>query len=203
MPPRAPCELIVRGVELVRQLVEEERQRKSASSVRWRRDDVRFKTMPGEAAGRRDDVRYSFAMPDEAVRWSVPSPPVPVQKLPPDLHAATLTFSARLLKYVNERYDGKAPVVYKRAGIDRKLYSKIVSDNNAQVSKQTALQLAIGLQLKRGELDEFLLAAGYALSPTVPLDRAFAYCLENGIVNIFDVNRIVVEAGLPDLRIKY
>lgn len=108
-----------------------------------------------------------------------------------------------LVKYVNERYGGKASVVYRRAGIDRKHYSKIVSDNDYVVSRETAFQLAIGLQLTRPELDEFLRAAGMILTPTLALDRAFIYCLENSIMNILDVNRVIVESGLPGLRLKF
>jgi len=148
---------------------------------------VRFKTEEP-----RDDAAFL-----DSLRCYVPG----FDRRPPNLKAHELSFSARLLKLVKERCGGKAPMAYKRAGIDRKLYSKIVSDDRSQVSKQTALQLAIGLQLDRQTADEFLKTAGYSFSPTIPIDCVFAYCIGHGIWNILDVNDILVRAGLPSLNL--
>lgn len=154
-----------------------------------------------------EEVRYSRRggvgeHPSSGVRYSISVSHRPTRQ-PPNLRAPVLSFSALLVSYVQRRWHGRAPLVYRRAGIDRKLYSKIVSDNASSVSKQTALQLVIGLQLSRTEADEFLCAAGYALSPTIPLDCAFAYCIEHRIWNILDVNRIVTGAGGSDLGVRF
>lgn len=195
LPPKASPHIIARGVELVRSLVEEEKRKKEEclseekppiiSGVRWSKT-----SLPGSPRPTRSP---SLRQP----------PPKPSKKRPPDLHAPILSFSARLLKYVNERFDGKGPVVYRRAGIDRRLYSKIVSDNESTVSKSTALQLALGLQLTLEETKEFIGAAGFLLAPTVPYDRAFIYCFENDIRNLLDVNEILSGAELPCLAIRY
>jgi len=191
MPPVADEQLVADCVKIVSALVKKCRQEEEAHqeclSGRLEDDGVRYKT---EAS--REDKEFI-----DSIRCNVPK----ADRIPPSLNARELSFSARLLKYVQERCDGKAPVAYKRAGIDRKLYSKIVSDNRSQVSKQTALQFVIGLQLNRREADEFLKAAGYSLSPTIPLDCVFEYCIEHLILNIVDVNAILVRAGLPSLNL--
>ena len=64
-----------------------------------------------------------------------------------NLHAEVLSFSARLLIYVKEKCDGCAPMAYKRAGVSRQVYSRVVSSNDAMVDKRTAMLFCIGLQL--------------------------------------------------------
>jgi hypothetical protein len=113
----------------------------------------------------------------------------------PNLASPTLSFAARLLAAVKEKYGGKAAFAYKRAGISRKVYSKVVSDARRPVSKRTAMQFAIGLQLSRLEADLFLKAAGYAFSDSIPEDAAFSYCIENGIWNLNDLNELLRAAG--------
>ena len=56
-----------------------------------------------------------------------PSPVEPPRRVPPKLQAPVLSFSARLLTYVNEKCGGVAPMAYKRAGVSRQVYSRIVS----------------------------------------------------------------------------
>ena len=109
---------------------------------------------------------------------------------PPNLHAPVLSFSARLLTYVNEKYDGLAPMAYKRAGISRQIYSRIVSRDDSTVNKRTAMQFCIGLQLNMQESELLLKSAGYAFSGTLPEDRIFMWCIENRIWNIDDINEI-------------
>jgi hypothetical protein len=113
----------------------------------------------------------------------------------PNLAAPALSFAARLLAAVKEKCGGRAAFAYKRAGISRKVYSKIVSDARRPVSKRTAMQFAIGLQLSRQEADLFLKAAGYAFSDSIPEDAAFSYCIENGIWNLNDLNELLRAAG--------
>ena len=118
---------------------------------------------------------------------------------PPDLHAAVLSFPARLLIYVNEKCDGIAPIAYKRAGISRQIYSRIVSSDSSVVDKRTAMLLCIGLQLEMSEAELLMRAAGFAFSATLPEDRVFAYCIDKKIWNIEDVNDIMLRSGLKPL----
>lgn len=201
-PPRAAAEKLDRGVELVKGVIDAERRRAQAQKVSVPRNDsgIRFSTVGVDPV---NVTRYSirsilndgpnFSIGNECARYLTPRPP--------DLHAAVLSFSARILKYVLENCQGKAPLIYKRAGISRKVYSRIVSSDSSNVSKTTALQFAIAMRLDRKDAETLLKSAGFALSETIPLDMVFIYCIENKVWNIFDVNAILVRCSLPALTI--
>lgn len=118
---------------------------------------------------------------------------------PPNLHAANLSFSARLLTYVKEKCGGVATVAYKRAGVSRQIYSRIIARDDAKVDKRTALQFCIGLQLEMREAELLLKSAGYAFSNTLPEDRVFSYCIENRIWNLLDIDQILQACKLRPL----
>lgn len=105
--------------------------------------------------------------------------------------AGKKTFSEELLSLVRVKCDGNAPMAYKRAGISRQSYSRIISSTYSGIDKLTAMRLCIGLQLTWDESVALLKAAGYAFSEAIPMDCIFLHCIQNGIWNIFDVNRIV------------
>ena len=110
----------------------------------------------------------------------------------PNLQAANLSFAARVIIWVRDRYDNNAPAIYKAAYLSRKTYSAIISDENHVVSKRTAIQLAFGLRLSREEADLLLHAAGYHLSRSVVEDMIFDACLEAKIHNLEDVNHFLL-----------
>lgn len=87
----------------------------------------------------------------------------------------------------------KDPEVYKKANIDRKLFSKIRSKPDYTPSKNTAIALGIGLELSYVEMQELLGKAGYTLSRSILMDVIIEYCLENKIYNIYKVNEILFE----------
>ena len=110
----------------------------------------------------------------------------------PDLHAANLSFAARVIIWVRDRYANNAPAIYKAAYLSRKTYSAIISDESHGVSKRTAIQLAFALRLTREEADLLLHAAGYHLSRSVVEDMIFDACLEAKIHNLEDVNHFLL-----------
>ena len=110
----------------------------------------------------------------------------------PDLHSANLSFAARVIIWVRDRYDNNAPAIYRAAYLSRKTYSAIISDENHVVSKRTAIQLAFALRLSREEADLLLHAAGYHLSRSVIEDIIFDACLEAKIHSLEDVNQLLV-----------
>ena len=137
------------------------------------------------------------AMPRRSLKREPVVPPP--RNTPPDLHAAVLSFPARLLTYVNEKCGGVAPMAYKRAGVSRQIYSRIVSRDDSTVDKRTAMLFCVGLQLEMKEAELLMKSAGYAFSGTLPEDRVFSYCIEKKIWNLLDINDILVECGLRPL----
>ena len=117
----------------------------------------------------------------------------------PNLHAAVLSFPARLLTLVKEKCDGIGKIAYTRAHVSRQIYSRIVSWDDSRADKATVMKLCLGLQLNRAEADRLMQSAGYAFSMSIPADCAVVYAIENGIWNLDDVNEILARVSQPPL----
>ncbi len=89
--------------------------------------------------------------------------------------------------------------VYKRAGIDRKLFSKIRSNPAYHPKKQTVLALAIALKLNIKDTADLLARAEYALSPSNKGDLIVKYFIERGVYDIQAINFTLYEYDLPIL----
>lgn len=89
--------------------------------------------------------------------------------------------------------------VYKRANMDRKLFSKIRSNPAYHPRKQTVLALAIALKLDLDGTVDLLSRAEYALSPGNKGDLIVKYFIERGIYDIQTINFALYEYDLPIL----
>ena len=106
------------------------------------------------------------------------------------------TFSEALLRTIDER-GLDDPTVYKRANIDRKLFSKIRSNPAYQPKKTTALALAIALELSLDETLDLIGRAGYTLSHANVGDLIVEYFIERGCFDLFTINETLFSFDQP------
>lgn len=106
------------------------------------------------------------------------------------------SFSEMLLRIIEERHINPVDC-YKKANIDRKLFSKIKNNKLYTPSKSTVIAFAFALELSYQETCDLLMKAGYALSNAIKFDVVITYFLIHQKYNLFEVNEVLFKFDLP------
>ena len=106
------------------------------------------------------------------------------------------TFQQRLFKLIDERHLDDV-TVYKRANIDRKVFSKIRCNENYHPAKKTAIAFAIALELNESEMKDLLARAEFALAPWSKFDLIISYFVSHKIYDINEINMVLFKYDQP------
>lgn len=138
----------------------------------------------------------AYAMPREAACPDIYFDEEHESKLKERMKHMSDTYSEYLMYLIQERQLENAEV-WKRAIVDKKVFSKIKNNANYHPNKLTALCLCIGAKLNLDETKDLLARAGYALSPCDKTDIIFSYFIENKIYDMIELDIQLEEHGLP------
>lgn len=130
------------------------------------------------------DMLVGAAIPSDSDDWG---------QMLKDLDAG---FSETLLQLI-DRTGKKASEIYKKANVDRKLFSKIRNNMDYRPSKTTALAFAFALELDVDETKDFISRAGFALSHSSKFDVIVEYFLVNRNYNVFELNEVLFAFDQP------
>ena len=130
------------------------------------------------------DMSVGAAIPMDSDDWG---------QLINDLDAG---FSETLLQLI-DRTGKRDSEIYKKANVDRKLFSKIRNNIDYRPSKTTALAFAFALELDVDETKDFISRAGFALSHSSKFDVIVEYFLVNRNYNVFELNEVLFAFDQP------
>ena len=182
----------------------EEPAEEPAEEARVRRKEERFRFLNRRMLAREEECRMApppehtapFAAAGAAMAAPV-SPKMQAKRSLDDvMKNLSETWSESLLRMITEKgYEDTE--VYKRANVDRKLFSKIRSNKDYKPKKTTAVAFALALRLNLDETKDFIARAGYAFSPSSKFDLIIEYFIENEVYDFMTINIALFEHEEP------
>jgi len=133
------------------------------------------------------NICQTFSRPQATVAKSTASSCAPNHGLMDMMDDLDTGFSETLLKLI-DRTGKKDSEIYKKANVDRKLFSKIRNNPDYKPSKATTIAFAIALELDLEETKDFISRAGFALSHSNKFDVIIEYFIKQKNYDIFEIN---------------
>lgn len=109
------------------------------------------------------------------------------------------TFQELLFKFIDKSGLNDSDV-YRKAFIDRRLFSKIRSNKDYHPSFGTVTLLALSLKLSTKEYEELLHSASYSLATNSYANITLKYCFDNSIYDVATVNNLVYTVTNREVR---
>jgi len=139
----------------------------------------------------------------KCVEYVLSAPSYPLELAESELfsyvrHKRKPGFQQLLFRFIDEKGAPDA-AIYKKAGLDRRHFSKIRSNPGYRPGKNTVLALAIALELDKEETSQLLAAAGYSLSESDTFDLVILFCLEKKIYDLDTINHALDYFSLKPL----
>lgn len=159
----------------------------NARRILWQRDR--------KAAQETDAVLGSSVFPEEKA-FAAPAAAPSESDLEQMLRKTDEGFSQRLLRLIDERNMTDAEC-YKKANVDRKLFSKIRSNPEYRPGKPTVYAFAAALELDLRETKDLLRRAGFAMTHSSKFDIIMEYCIKNRQYDILAINEVLFQYDMP------
>ena len=114
-----------------------------------------------------------------------------------------MTFAEKMSQLMS-KYGMSSADVYKAGNVDKSLFSKLLSNPEYKLSRDTAISIALALKLSLEEAEDLIGRAGYTLSHSMIRDIVLECCFKQKIFNVIEVNIILDRLGHKPLsRIPY
>lgn len=143
-----------------------------------------------------NEIRFSVSCSDdefkrEDVQYSLKSKPDFSKIIETQIEK---TFTETVIEHINQK-GYKDPEVYKAAKIDRRLFSKIVSNKWYSPSKDTVTAIIMGLKLSINEAEDLYSRAGFTLSHSDKRDIVIEYFIIKKMYDLTVVNEVLYGLG--------
>ncbi len=151
----------------------------------------------GGAGERNRRARYNMPYDLEMQKMCLPAPCASVPygaspSLTEFIKGKDAGFTETLLTLI-KKSGRKNSEIYKKANISKQHFSKLINDPDAKPSKQTAIALALALELNLEGTRDLIGRAGYALTNSSTFDLIIRYFIEQKMFNVIEINIALYE----------